>query len=63
MYQQLSKMLPEEKIEAITKSLVALNSINGTLGEGKKSRLYQRYDQELSLLSGESVTCVGAGDS
>ncbi|MBO3652233.1 MULTISPECIES: M20 family metallopeptidase [Bacillus] len=37
MYQQLSKMLPEEKIEAITKSLVALNSINGTLGEGKKA--------------------------
>ncbi|WP_163094083.1 M20 family metallopeptidase [Bacillus velezensis] len=37
MYQQLSKMLPEEKIEAITRSLVALNSINGTLGEGKKA--------------------------
>lgn len=37
MYQHLSKMLPEEKIEAITKSLVALNSINGTLGEGKKA--------------------------
>ncbi|MEC1509347.1 M20 family metallopeptidase [Bacillus velezensis] len=37
MYQQLSKMLPEEKIEAITKSLVVLNSINGTLGEGKKA--------------------------
>ncbi|EIF15124.1 MULTISPECIES: M20 family metallopeptidase [Bacillus] len=37
MYQQLSKMLPEEKIEAITKSLVALNSINGTLEEGKKA--------------------------
>lgn len=37
MYQQISKMLPEEKIEAITKSLVALNSINGTLGEGKKA--------------------------
>ncbi|MES9643808.1 M20/M25/M40 family metallo-hydrolase [Bacillus velezensis] len=37
MYQQLSKMLPEEKIEAITKSLVTLNSINGTLGEGKKA--------------------------
>ncbi|AIU75371.1 M20/M25/M40 family metallo-hydrolase [Bacillus amyloliquefaciens] len=37
MYQQLSKMLPQEKIEAITKSLVALNSINGTLGEGKKA--------------------------
>lgn len=37
MYQQLSRMLPEEKIEAITKSLVALNSINGTLGEGKKA--------------------------
>ncbi|WP_424160643.1 M20/M25/M40 family metallo-hydrolase [Bacillus amyloliquefaciens] len=37
MYQQLSKMLPEEKIEAITKSLVALNSINGTLGEEKKA--------------------------
>ncbi|WP_416655151.1 M20 family metallopeptidase [Bacillus amyloliquefaciens] len=37
LYQQLSKMLPEEKIEAITKSLVALNSINGTLGEGKKA--------------------------
>lgn len=37
MYQQLSKMLPEEKIEAITKLLVALNSINGTLGEGKKA--------------------------
>ncbi|MBY8911799.1 M20/M25/M40 family metallo-hydrolase [Bacillus sp. YC2] len=37
MYKQISKMLPGEKIEAITKSLVQLNSINGTLGEGKKA--------------------------
>ncbi|KXZ22888.1 peptidase M20 [Bacillus nakamurai] len=37
MYEQISKMLPGEKIEAITKSLVQLNSINGTLGEGKKA--------------------------
>lgn len=37
LYTKISHMMPAERIEALTKSLVSLSSVNGTIGEGTKA--------------------------